>query len=284
MPRKAAATPPAPFLARVRDGLAGFHPMEHRLAEFVLDFPGELASYTASELAALAGVSNATVSRFIRRLGYTDYEDARRQVREEREVGSPLYLAQRGGAAADGLGRYLEASQQNVQRTLARLDAAQVDRIARALLAARKIWVVGFRSSQSFATYFRWQVFQVKEEIQVVPNAGDTLGQYVASIVKQDVAVIFGLRRRPAGLRDKIARIVASGAKVVYVTDEQVSRHDDVAWHIQCQCHSGSPLDNHVAVMAVCHLLASRVIELAGPQQRERLRSIEASYKDLNEL
>ena len=59
------------FLERVRQQLAEFHPMERQLAEFVLDFPGDLASYAANELAALSGVSNATVSRFIKRSSIT---------------------------------------------------------------------------------------------------------------------------------------------------------------------------------------------------------------------
>ena len=42
------------FVTRVRQRLTSMHPAERRLAEFVLSFPGELASYTASELAALA--------------------------------------------------------------------------------------------------------------------------------------------------------------------------------------------------------------------------------------
>jgi DNA-binding MurR/RpiR family transcriptional regulator len=67
--------------------LPRFTRMERQLAEFVLDFPGDLPSYAASELAALAGVSNATVTRFIKRLGYLHYDDARRQVREARGAG-----------------------------------------------------------------------------------------------------------------------------------------------------------------------------------------------------
>ena len=58
------------FLFRVRDALDDLHPAERRLGEFVCDFPGELASYSASDLARLAQVSNATVTRFVRRLGY----------------------------------------------------------------------------------------------------------------------------------------------------------------------------------------------------------------------
>lgn len=272
------------FLTRVRQNLAAFHPMERRLAEFVLDFPGDLPSYAASELAALAGVSNATVTRFIKRLGYLHYDDARRQVREARGAGSPLLLASRSAHAENPFGASLERSQDNLQRTLARINPQQIDQMARALLGARKVWVTGFRSSQSFASYFRWQLFQVKEDIMVVPNAGDTLGQYTASITRQDVVVVFAVRRRPAGLPEVVAQIVRSGAQVLYISDEQVSRQEGLTWHLFCSCASDSPLDDHVSVIGVCHLLASRVIELAGPTQRARLSAIEASYDALREL
>ena len=58
------------FLSRVRHILPDLSPAERKLGELVRDFPGELASFSASELADLAAVSNATVSRFVRRLGY----------------------------------------------------------------------------------------------------------------------------------------------------------------------------------------------------------------------
>ncbi|XOT94799.1 MurR/RpiR family transcriptional regulator, partial [Alcaligenes pakistanensis] len=81
------------FVGRLREILHDLSPSERRLAEFALDFPGDLAGYSASELASLAHVSNATVTRFIRRLGYSNYEAARKQVRSEKKAGSPLLLA-----------------------------------------------------------------------------------------------------------------------------------------------------------------------------------------------
>lgn len=272
------------FLTKVRQNLAVFHPMERQLAEFVLDFPGDLPSYAASELAKLAGVSNATVSRFIKRLGYLDYEDAKRQVREERGSGSPLYLASRRSAVEGRFNANLERSQSNLQRTFARLDAHSVDRIAKALLSARKVWVCGLRSSQSFASYFRWQLFQLKEDTHLFPHAGDTLGQYTASILKSDVVVIFAVRRRPASLNALVEQAVNSGAKVLYISDEQVPRQVGLTWHLYCACDSDSPLDDHVAVTSICHLLASRVMELSSPSERKRLTAIEASHSALHEL
>lgn len=272
------------FLTRIRQNLDAFHPMERRLAEFVLDFPGDLASYAASELAALAGVSNATVTRFIKRLGYQHYEEARLQVREERCLGSPLLLASRNKEVEHPYAASLERSQDNLRRTFARLDTQVVDQVARSILSARKVWVCGLRSSQSFASYLRWQLFQLKEDTHLLPHAGDTLGQYSASMSPQDVVVLFGMRRRPSALGALMAQAVASGARVLYISDEQVSRQEGLAWHLYCACESDSPLDDHVSVSGICHLLTSRVMELAGARERERLTAIEAGHDALDEL
>ena len=72
------------FLDRVRAILSDLPASERRLAQFTLDFSGDLSSYNASELASLAQVSNATVTRLIRRLEYANYEAARKQIRTER--------------------------------------------------------------------------------------------------------------------------------------------------------------------------------------------------------
>lgn len=258
--------------------------MERRLAEFVLDFPGDLASYAASELAGLAGVSNATVTRFIKRLGYRQYEEARLQVREERGAGSPLFRASRSHAVADSFSPMLSRSQDNLQRTFARLSPEGIDHIAHSLLSARKVWVMGLRSSQSFASYFRWQMFQIKEDIFVVPEAGDTYGQYLASVTPKDVVVVFAVRRKPQALATLVGQLVQTGASVLYISDELVPRQTGLAWHLHCACDSDDPLDDHVAVISICHLLATRAMELTGTRERKRLTAIEASHDALGEI
>jgi DNA-binding MurR/RpiR family transcriptional regulator len=281
----ASKLPAASFLARVREAFASLHPTEKKLAEFVLDFPGELASYSASELARLSGVSNATVTRFIRRLGYTNFEAARRNVREEKQAGSPLFLAGRAPDADDAsLDAQVVQGQENLRRTFSRIRANDVQTIARALLDARKVWVTGFRSSQSLATYLQWQIFQVKEDIQVFPSPGGTFGESLGSMTAQDLVVVFGLRRRPARLRTIMNQLVKTGAKVLFISDENLARNTSVTWHLHCACAAPGPLDNHVAVIALCHLLANSVIELSDHAGRERLAAIEARHDALGEF
>lgn len=273
------------FLSRVRDALDDLHPAERRLGEFVCDFPGEVASYSASELARLAHVSNATVTRFVRHLGYDGYEEARRHARAERQTGSRLFLttsADSGGVQS--VAAHIAQGIANLEGTFATIGDAQVDAIADAILGARKTWVLGFRSSHPFADYLQWQLTQVVEDIVAIPGAGQTLGEHLVSVTGRDVAIVFGLRRRVAQMETILAALEKSGAKLLYLTDEGVGHRATATWHFRCQTLAPGPLFNHVPVMAVCHLIATRAIERAGAAGRTRLRGIERLGDSLEEL
>jgi DNA-binding MurR/RpiR family transcriptional regulator len=271
------------FLGRVREALPGLHPAERKLGTLVCDFPGEVASYSAKELASLAGVSNATVTRFVRRLGYESYEEARREARQESETGSRLYLAPRDGDGGAGP-RHWQQSIENLQSTLVGIEPQRVEEAAQALLSARKIWVIGFRASHSFASYLAWQLTQAVDDIVAVPGGGQTLGEHLASIRSEDMTVFFGLRRRVA-ITDRILReIEGRGARLLFISDEGAPLRDSADWHFRCATVSAGPLFDHVAVMALCQVLAGRVVELAGGAGRDRLRQIEALNDALEEL
>lgn len=277
--------PKQSFLARVRSALPHLHPAERRLGEFVCDFPGELASYDAQELARLANVSKATVSRFVRRLDYANYDEARKHAREEQKTGSRLFLTLPNEDNPEGtLAANLTQGKANLDRTFGAITQADIDAVAEALLAARKTWVIGFRAAHPLADYLRWQLIQVIENIVSLPGGGETLGESLASVRPEDCAIVFGLRRRVAQTENILDHLAGSGAKLLYITDEGVQPDRRPRWHFRCHTAASGPLFSHVSVMAVCHLLAMRTIELAGGKARARLRAIEGMNDQLGEL
>lgn len=266
----------------MRDALP---PSEQRLGDFILNFPGDLASYTASELAALVEVSNATVTRFVRRLGYDGYEAARRHAREERAEGSPLFLEPlREGAPEGSIEAHVQRAQQNIAATFGALDEAMVDAIAQAIVRARGVWFLGHRNNRNFASYLRWQLAQLLPRTQVIPGAGETLGEYAADLDADDVLVVFALRRSP-GLSARFAeQAIAGGTRVLYVTDPRSRAPAGAHWVVRCHSSAPGPLDNHVALMLLCDLLATRVMAQAGAAGRQRLSRVEAAHDALAEL
>jgi DNA-binding MurR/RpiR family transcriptional regulator len=265
--------------------MPGMHPAERKLGQMLCDFPGELASYSAAELSRLAGVSTATVSRFVRRLGYTSYEEARLHARRERETGSRLYLANREPPERhSSLQAYFDGYSDDLAKTIQLLDATAVNEIVAALLAARRIWTIGFRASHAFASYLRWQLLQVLEHVDAIPGGGQTLGEHLVSFCNTDLAIVFGLRRRVTQTDQLLNEIMRKGAKLLYITDESVPLRTDVTWHLRCITAAPGPLFSHVAVMAICHLIADRTIVASEHAGRVRLREIEAIHDALGEV
>lgn len=273
------------LIRRIREQLGDLPPTERRLGEFLLDFPGEVASYTASELARLANVSNATVTRFIKRLGYASYDVARRHVRTEKTGGAALFLATPDeGFAGNALDAHRRQSQLNIEATFGRLSNTIVDDLAKAIVAAPQVWMLGYRSSRSFATYLRWQIIQVAAQIHIVPGAGETLGEYLPTIARGDCVIIFGLNRRVAGLAAILDVVIAAGARVLYITDQPRPPANPPEWLIRCETTGPGPLYDHSAVMALCDLIATRVLQLAGRSGRRRLTAIEMAHDTFDEI
>jgi len=272
------------FLSRVRKILPDLHPAELKLGKVVCDFPGELASYSASELASLAEVSNATVTRFVRRLGYANYEEARLHARLEKSDGSRLYLAEVKTETINSPASYAKSDMRNVQFTVDSLDELDVNRLAEALLNARKVSVIGYRVSAPLAQYLQWQLFQVIENIVTVPGSGQTMGEHLAGIQSNDLVILFGLRRRVSQFEDIRASIINSNAKLVLITDESMPVYKHADWHFRCTTQSSGPLFSHVGVMALLNLISNITISSAGEEGRKRLALIESSNDLLGEL
>ena len=64
-------------------------PQERRAADTLLEHLDDLATYRAAELAAMAGVSKATMSRLFRSLGFADFDEVREHLRALRSTGEP---------------------------------------------------------------------------------------------------------------------------------------------------------------------------------------------------
>lgn len=253
------------FLSSVRAGLSRMPPTERRLAEFVLNFPGELASYNASELAKLANVSNATVSRFVQKLGYGSYEEARRHVRLDQSGGAALYLpGTKGDDLSDLVDLHFAQGARNLTDTGKTVSIAEIDSIADAILSAKRVAIFGFRTSQAFASYLHWQILQVVDSSRLLPQPGQTLAEEIASFTPEDCVVYFGLPRR---IRDNdliVEQIRKTGAKLLYITDDKLAPEAGAQWHLRCRIAAPGQLFNHVSVIGLCHFLATRVIERAG--------------------
>ncbi|TVQ68421.1 MAG: MurR/RpiR family transcriptional regulator [Oceanospirillales bacterium] len=288
------------FLSRIRASLASLHPSERRLADTLLSFPGEVASYSATELAQLANVSNATVTRFVRRLGYKSFEEARQAARVTQQSGAAVFQSPASKQEPESaLAAHIEQGRVNVANSFAELTLAEIDSLAVALLKARRVWIVGFRTAHAFAIYLNAQIGQIVTDVMVLPQSGQTLAESLCSIEANDVVIAFALRRPVKQMEYVFRELSGTEARCAVITDSPIILNDNddatlsgtpldsllsAEWSLRVHTMAPGPLFNHAAVLTLCHLIATRVLELSGPNGRRRLLNIEAMHDALDEM
>jgi DNA-binding MurR/RpiR family transcriptional regulator len=302
--RLAAEPPSATLSARIERSYETMPPSEQLVADLLLDFPGRLATHSATEIASLARSSQAAVTRCIRRLGYRDFAQAKREAREAQRWGSPLYLdadsAERvasrgssrpgrrpgaGGERRAALDAHFAADAQLLVRTREALSDADLAAAAQSIASARRVVVLGYRNSHVLAAYARSQIDLLRAGVELAPRAGETLAEVLVGLGPQDVVIAIGFRRRVPSFVHALRVAHQSGARTLLVTDPGGALGSQPAtWTLSCHCRGASLFDSYVAAMSVLNYLGALVASLLGESARKRLQQAERLHRELGEL
>jgi len=126
---------------------------EKRIADFLRENPKEIIHLSITELAERSNVSEATVVRFARKLGFKGYQDLK--ITFAQEIISPLQSIHEEVGENDKIPEVLNKIFQSIIQTLYHtrdvLDLEQVEKAAEAILRAKKIVVFGLGNSAPVA-------------------------------------------------------------------------------------------------------------------------------------
>lgn len=267
---------------------SSFTPSEQQLADVTLAHLTQLAAYSATELAQMAGVSKASAARFFKRLGYETFNELRAQLRHDADHGSPLF-ALAGitppNVPTDALQAHLSVDLQNLAHTFERLDASDLDRALEIAVNARRVGIAGFRNGRVLAQYMWALLTQVRDGVLLVPGAGLNLAEDLADLGPDDVLIVMDFRRRVALLRPMVEHANRVGARVVMLTDptatELPARADVV---LRCVNKRAGMFDSYVAAISIINHFCTRVGVALGASARDRLAHIEGLHDHYGDL
>ena len=269
----------APSLeARIRKNYGLLPESERRVADLILDFPGEIAAYSATELAELAGSSKAAVTRFVRRLGFKKFEEARKVSRDGRVWGSPVYLM-RKKTLSDSFGkqvtRHIDQDLKTIKRTFDGIKEDEFSAIVDRICSVKRIWLLGYRNSYYLAGYLRWQLIQVRGDVHLIPGSGETLAEHISDITPEDLLIIVGLRRRIIKIREVLKWAKKKNIPSLLITDPTLSAGNLANWTIHCEIRGEEIFDRYASVISLFHFLSMGAVVKSGDRGRNRLAKIE---------
>ena len=280
-----------PLVHRIRETYDALPLGERKLAELILEMRGDLAAYSATELAARSGVSKATAARLVRRLGYADFHEMRQQARNHYHNGSPLAELSNTLGLEATLSQHLAHDVAGLTRTIETIAPDDVQAAVDILAGAQRVIVVGFRNSYAPAFYARELLVQLRPHVILLPVSGQTVSEELSDLGRGDAILAFGFRRRPPVL-GRILRIAAAAkARTVLLGDASLGKAGKVgkagkSAHIVLRCFSrGARLfDSYVAAMSLVNYLGSGVALALGASAQARLRRIESLHEEFSDL
>lgn len=218
-------TEPADELAlRIRSRMETLSPAEARVAAAVLREPNLVASSTLMSLKNHLGVSEATIVRAARSLGFDGYPQLRlsmaaaagqrRTTAAADVVTGDISLTD---STADTVAKLAGAEQRALRQTAAGLDAAVLDRVADALASAGRILTFGVGASGLVALDLQEKLSRAG--FVAMSPAGTELGLTSAALLgPSDVAILVSHRGRSTDTLDVLEAAERSGARTVAIT------------------------------------------------------------------
>ncbi|MEG3134433.1 MurR/RpiR family transcriptional regulator [Rouxiella sp. T17] len=270
---------------RLRGYYAELTPQEQRVADFIFDHIDDLMSYNSAELARLSGVSKATVSRLFKRLGYPSYRDMRDEVRTLRQSGMPLTDSRDAVQGNTLLSRHYKQEMANLTQWINQIDGNQFTAVITALSLARQVRLVGLRNSYPVALHLRQQLLQVRQQVSMMPQPGQTLAEELVDLSPQDVVVMVAFRRRPRATRAILTQLQQMNVPVLLICEPQAQSLIPLArWHLAASLDSVSAFDSYSAAMSLANLLSNALLHEMLASGRQRIHQITELYNDLDEL
>jgi DNA-binding MurR/RpiR family transcriptional regulator len=276
-PEAANPVGPASVSEKIRQRLGELSPSERRVARTLLAGPPTIGLESSARLAAHAGVSGPTVSRFIADLGFSNYAAFQRARHEEiaARMMSPVEVYRRhqaGQRSADVLRASARALGEAVNASVAGLDRDDFRR-AVSLLAdgGRHVLVTGGWFSQLLAGYLASVLRELRPQVRLVgPSASDRAGA-IADLARRDTVAAFDFRRYERETLEIARSARAAGARIVLFTDPWLSPVADIADAVLTAQVSGpAPFESLTAALAVVETLITSVVDELGEPGRAR--------------
>lgn len=270
---------------RLRGHYPLLSPQEQRVADFVFDHFDDLIGYNSAELARLSGVSKATVSRLFKRLGYEKYRDMRDELRTLRQSGMPLTDNRDAVQGNTLLARHYKQEMANLTQWVNGLDSGQFAQVVQALADSKRLLIIGMRNAYPLALHLRQQLLQARQQVQVLPQPGQTLSEELVDLTPQDMVIVMAFRRRPRIIRPLLQQLQLQGIPTLALCEPQAQSVIELArWQLCAPLDSVSAFDSYAAANSLINLLANALLHHLLSGGRQRIHRIADLYSQLGEL
>lgn len=260
---------------------------ERRLSDAVFRLGNHLPQYSSIELAEYSQVSQSTVTRFFRKLGYRHYRHALKEARSsflhlEADARDIKNRAEETNLS-EQLDLHLNNEIRNISDTLSSLNEKTLRSVVTSLASCDKVWVVGFADDYALAHLARSLLIRVKSDIRMIPLAGFSIAEEFSSINSTDVVLAFTRKNISHIMLQLINSGQLAGAEIIQIGGQQLNPLPNVT-QLSYSTRGEFLFDSFSAAVSLISYICSEVATVLGKPALARLYNIESLHDEWDNL
>lgn len=263
------------LIRNMKDRYSSFSKGQKLIAKFIMDHYDRAAFMTAAKLGEEVGVSESTVVRFAIELGYDGYPRLQKELREV--IKSKLTSAQRLEVTSSHidpdniLRSVLHADMTKLRSTLEEADPVIFGQAVEAILDAKKIYILGVRSSAPLASFLGFYFNLIFEDVRLVHTTSvSEMFEQIVNARAGDVVIGISYPRYSSRTTKAMQYVAAQGATAIAITDNPAS---PVAMASTFALFARSDMASFVDSLVAPLSLINALIVAIGVKRRDRIRA-----------
>ena len=269
------------ILAVIQENAPTFSKGQRKIANFILESYDKAAFMTASRLGKKVGVSESTVVRFASELGYDGYPDMQRSL--QKMIRNRLTTVQRIEVTNDRLGdqdllsMVLQSDIDKIRLTLEELDRTSFDQAVDAIVSARKIYIIGVRSSAAIAAFLHFYCNLIFDNVVLVSaNTASEIFESLLRVGGGDVVIGISFPRYSSRTVQAMSFARDRGAVTIAITDGEASPLAPICtYSLMARSDMASFVDSLVAPLSLVNALLVAVSWRKNDELARTFRTLE---------
>jgi len=271
------------YSSKVTNTLSALTHSQKAVAVYVLENRESMAFATLDDAAMKIGVSTTTVIRFARALGYTGYSEMQKDIQSEMmdKASLPERITSAKGKVCQNklLRETMNNDIANITETVAKLPEDALRATVKAIIQARRVHVLGMRSSFALAHYTASRLGQLRPNIHLVQSAGMIFPEELVGSSSEDICIAFLFPRFSKTTANLIMWLRTMGVRIVLFTSQSyhtVQSYGDII--IPCRVKGNSFKNSFAGPLCIINYLAAAVV-LENPEAIGVLQQTEEFLK-----
>lgn len=277
------------MLERIPERLDSLPPAERKVASVVLNHPERVMRGTLLSVAREAEVSEPTVLRFCRSLGFHSFNDLKLDLahalarRDAQAVPSTLPArVQAQDSVAVATDKVFQTTIDALARTAQELPRPAIERAALAIVKARRVVIFGFGASAIVAADAQHKLFRLAVAAVAYSDA-HLQAMAAATLGPEDVVLAVSQTGQPRDLVETASVALQGGATLVAVTrpSSPLAKIATILIPVDVEeaLEIWTPMVSRLAHLVTIDALVVGVALLAPPSSAECLRRMRAALE-----